>query len=198
MAEVAFPGPPPVRQTDTQVQAWGQLPRPGRGQTLARGDPGPGRVLEGESRHAGRASWTPACPHPLSQRTRQASREAPGPATRCPEVVMGLRLSPGSAPVPFPRLQPGAPRGWDGGCCSRSPDSSPSWGPGAPPIASNCERRWGLGGWPLCSPCPTGPQGPQAGAALTCPEWLPSLETKPTLNRSTGLGTPSQNTRAES
>lgn len=55
----------------------------------------------------------------------------------------------------------------------------------------------GCGAWAVPMGC-RAPQWPPGRAALTCPEWLPSLETKLTLNRRTGLGSLSQNTRAES
>lgn len=52
------------------------------------------------------------------------------------------------------------------------------------------------GGAAGCAAPPLHPTGQQP--ALTCPEWLPSVDTKLTLNRRTGLGGASQDTRAES
>lgn len=203
MAAVAFPGASTCEAGRHMREAWSQLPRPGSTQPPAGRRPRPGTCTGG---------WNP--PHRWGL---LGTRPPPPPPSRSPAhkpralhptswmSFMCVCLIPCFTPVPCPPLgKTGAPRGRMEPAAQRSPTPGQGRCPGAPPTPSHHESRvqGAAGAGPpvfTSSPLnPRSPSGPWAGAALTCPEWPPSLETKLTLNRLTGLGRPSQNTRAES
>lgn len=195
-------GPRPARRTDTCVRPGASSPGQGTLSPWQEGDPGPGRALEGGTPHTGGASWALARPHPLPQGAQLTS---PGPHPASWMSFVCVCLIPCFTPVPCPPLgKTEAPRGRMEPAAQRSPTPGQGRCPGAPPTPSHHESRvqGAAGAGPPVfnsSPLnPRSPSGPWAGAALTCPEWPPSLETKLTLNRLTGLRRPSQNTRAES
>ena len=205
VAEVALPG-----ASTCEARGW----RPGASCPCQGGDPGLGPASGtahdgpewgsecalgvGSPAHVGPPPLCPPTPRESSQlvRTARTLHTSSRASFRCMGPIPGL---PPVSPHPCGL----APRWtWSVPLLSR-----PRLAPGGPATPNNCEcgggSAEGAGSPPptLFTSFPldtTPPKGPWAGAALTSPEWLPSLEAKLILNRRTGFETPSQETRAES